>query len=84
MFHLKFEKIYFLKTFLAFFTLLCPNYTRFWLKMGQKMCKKMALSKNLRKTGGLHIDFHCWGIFSVVKNTVMTTALSGNFFKGQK
>ena len=67
--------------FLAFLSL---NYTSFWLQMRAMHLRKMALNKKFHKTGGSHVDFHCWGSFCDVKKTVITAALPGDFFKDQK
>ncbi len=53
-------------------------------KISPKSCRKTALDKKLRKTGGSSIDFHCLGPIWNVRSPVMTAVLPGDFFYAQK
>ena len=72
------------KSNFCFSYLLCLNYPKIWLKMGTVPLSKMALDKKLHKTGGSHMNIHCWGSICDEIKLVLTAALAGVVFKDQK
>ncbi len=64
--------------------MLRASSTRFWLKMGPKPTRKMALHQKVHKTGGSHIVFYSLGTFWDVKKLVTIAAPPGDFFIAQK
>jgi len=60
------------------------NLTRIRLKISPISCRKTAIDKNLRKTGGSSKDSYSLGSFWDVKTPVIPAALPGIFFSAQK